>query len=216
MNAQRISPRAAGVAAGLVAALLLSLPATAQQAGPFEVTLVYGAGFGSRVQTHPTEEIRIANSGLAGVRLGYAVSPSFRLEAGWTHASTDLLSRDPSLEESYGKIGEVKTDAYELNAFYDFGGKATRGYLGLGAGGMRIAPAIGTLSASDSRFALNAAAGVRFFLTPHLGLRLDGRWRWRDGETRIGTLPCNEEECLIFTTNWYSSSELTAGVTWRF
>ncbi|MBK8594510.1 MAG: outer membrane beta-barrel protein [Holophagales bacterium] len=212
MNGQRIFRRAAGLAA----ALLLSLPAAAEEAGPFEVTLVYGAGFGSRVQTHPTEEIRIANSGLAGVRLGYAVGPSFRLEAGWTHASTDLLSRDPSVEASYEKIGDVKTDAYELNAFYDFGRKAARGYLGLGAGGMRIAPAIGTLSESETRFALNAAAGVRFFLTPHLGLRLDGRWRWRDGKTRIGTLPCNEEECLIFTTNWYSSSELTAGVTYRF
>ncbi len=212
MNGQRFPSRAAG----LVAALLLSLPAAAQEAGPFEVTLVYGAGFGSRVQTHPTEEIKVANSGLAGVRLGYAISPSFRLEAGWTHASTDLLSRDPSVEASYGKIGEVETDAYELNGFYDFGGKSTRGYLGLGAGEMRIAPAIGTLSESDARFALNAAAGVRFFLTPHLGLRLDGRWRWRDGKTRIGTLQCSEEECLIFTTNWYSSSELTAGLTYRF
>jgi opacity protein-like surface antigen len=204
-------------AALLAAAAALGIPALAQEAPRFELTLVGGAGFGSRVRTLPAEETRIGNAGLAGLRLGYSVSRSFRLEAGWTHAAADLLSRDPSAGESYGKIGEVDTDAYELDAFYDFGGGSTRGYLGIGAGAMAISPAQPGLSTADSRLAVNVAAGLRQAIGKRFAVRAEGRYRWRDGKTRVGTVLCTEgEECKLFTTNWYSSAELTAGLSWRF
>ena len=204
-------------AAALLAALAFAAPALAQDAPRFELTLVGGAGYGSRVRTFPTEETRVAASGLAGLRLGYAVSPSFRLEAGWTRTSADLLSRDPSAGEPYGKVGEVETDAWELNAFYDFGGASTRGYLGIGAGAMSISPAQPGLGSADTAFAANVAVGVRQALGLRFAVRAEGRYRWRDGKTRIGTvLSCDAEECRVFTTNWYSSAELTAGVSWRF
>lgn len=191
--------------------------AVAEETPRFELTLVGGAGFGSRSRTLPTEETRIANSGLAGLRLGYAVNSSFRLEAGWTHAAADVLSRNPSAAEPYAKSGEVDTDAFELNAFYDFGGAATRGYLGIGAGAMAISPAQPSLSEADTRFAANVAIGVRQALGKRFALRAEGRYRWRDGKTRIGTIQCAEgEACRLFTANWYSSAELTAGVSWRF
>jgi hypothetical protein len=53
-----------------------------------------------------------------------------------------------------------------LNAFYDFGGKATRGTLGLGVGGMTILPTIGSLSDPETRFSFNAAAGIPFSFSP--------------------------------------------------
>lgn len=194
-----------------------SAPALAQEAPRFELTLVGGAGFGSRVRTLPAEETRISNSGLVGLRLGYAVSRSFRIEAGWTHASADLLTRDPSAGGSYARSGEVETDAYEVNAFYDFGGGSTRGYLGLGAGAMSISPSQPGLSTAEARFAVNIAAGLRQAIGKRFAVRAEGRYRWRDGKTRVGTVLCTEgEECRLFTTNWYSSAELTAGLSYRF
>lgn len=189
--------------------------ASGQSFDRFEITLAAGAGFGSRIQTSADRETRIANSGLFGIRAGYAFSRSFRIEASWSHASTDLLTRDPSTGGSYAAVGTVDTDAYELNAFYDFGGTATRGYLGLGAGAMTIAPPPATLSDSETRFALNAAAGVRQSLGTRFALRAEGRYRWRDGRTRIGTTVC-DGGCRPFTTNWYSNAELTAGISYRF
>ena len=204
------------LAAGVLAALLLPATAlTAQEAGPFEVSIFGGAFFGTRVLTLPSEEIRIANSGGWGVKAAWAASPSLRLEAGWSHAATDLLSRDPSVDGSYEKTGTVDTNAWDLDALYDFGGKATRGALGLGVGAMKISPVLASLSDSETRFTLNATAGVRQWFGPHFAVRVDGRWRWRDGKTRIGTIVC-DGECKPFTTNWYSSAELTAGVTYRF
>ena len=203
------------LAAILPAALLLPAPAAAEESARFELTVVGGAGFGSRVLTSQTQEVRIANAGLLGLRAGWAVNRSFRLEAGWTHVSTDTLSRDPSTGGSYETSGPVKTDAYELNAFYDFGGASTRGYLGIGAGGMTIAPTAASLSESETRLAINAAVGVRQLLGPHFSLRAEGRYRWRDGKTRVGTTVC-DGECRPFTTNWYSSAELTAGIGYRF
>ena len=203
------------LAAGLLAALFLPAAAAAQEAGPFEVTVVAGAGFGSRVLTRPDQEVRIGNSGLYGLRFGYAVSRSFRLEAGWSHAEADLLSRDPSVDGSYEESGTVDTNAWELNAFYDFGGASTRGYVGIGAGGMTLSPSVPSLSDSETRFAFNAALGVRHFFGDHFGVRAEGRYRWRDGRTRVGTTVC-DGECKPFTTNWYSSAELTGGLSFRF
>ncbi len=189
--------------------------ASAQDFQRFEITLVGGASFGSRVATSEAQETRIANSGLYGLRAGFALSHSFRIEAGWTHAPAGLLSRNPSIDSSYKKSGEASTDAYEMNALYDFGGTSTRGYLGLGAGGMTISPSPGTLSDSETRLALNVAAGVRQTVGRHLAVRAEGRYRWRDGKTRVGTIVC-DGACKPFTTNWYSSAELTAGVSYRF
>ena len=210
-----------GIAALLLGALgcaaLAAAPASAQGTPRLELTLVGGAGFGSRVRTLPDEETRVATAGLAGLRLGWAVSPSFRVEGGWTHTSADLLSRDPSAGESYTKGGEVDTDAFELDAFYDFGGAATRGYLGIGAGAMSITPAQPALGSADTRFAVNVAVGLRQALGRSFAVRAEGRYRWRDGKTRIGTVgSCDSEECRIYTTNWYSSAELTAGLSFRF
>ena len=127
----------------------------------------------------------------------------------------DLLASNPSTGGSNEKSGSVKTDAYEVNALYDFGGKATRGYLGLGIGGMSISPALQTLSDSETRFAVNAVLGVRQLIGSRFSLRAEGRYRWRDGRTRLATIVC-DGECRPFTTNWYSSAELTAGASVRF
>ena len=205
-------------AAALLAGLALGLPAAADEPLRFEATLVAGAAFGSRVRTLPTEETRIEDSGLWGVRLGWVASRSFRLEASFTHASSSLGTRDPSGGESYAPAGDVETDAYELNAFYDFGDAATRGTFGLGAGVVTISPALPNLTTSDSAFAVNVAAGVRQAIGRRLALRAEARYRWRDGRTRVGTVLCEggDEDCRLFTTNWYSSAELTAGLSWRF
>ncbi len=203
-------------AAGLLAALLVpQLTVRAQEAGPFEVTVLGGAFFGSRVLTLPAQEVRISNSGGWGVMAAWAPGPSFRLEASWSHAATDLMSRDPSVNGSYEEIGTVDTDAWDLDAVYDFGGKATRGCVGLGLGAMQISPVIGSLSDSETRFAVNVTAGIRQWFGPHFAIRIDGRYRWRDGKTRIGTIIC-DGDCKPFTTNWYSSAQLTGGVTYRF
>ena len=210
----------APLAALSLAAALLALPAAAQVESPFEITLVGGAGFGSKVLTVgtgevPTTEVRIGNAGLYGVRLGYAFGPSFRVEAAWSHVAADLLTATTATGGSYEKSGTVDTDAYEVNALYDFGGKSTRGYLGLGVGGMTISPTIGSLSDSETRFTVNATVGVRQFFGFHFSVRAEGRYRWRDGNTRLATTVC-DGPCHPFTTNWYSSAELTAGVGVRF
>lgn len=212
MKTRRLFPSAA-----LLAALLLAggAQAIAQEAGPFEVTLFGGASFGSRVATGVTDEVKIGNAGAWGIRAAWAASPSFRVEASWSHAAPDLLERDPSVGGSYAATGSVVTNAWDADAVYDFGGKSTRGSLGLGFGAMQISPTIGPLSDSETRFTVNVTAGLRQWFTPHLALRLDGRYRWRDGKSRIGTFVC-DGECKPFTTNWYSSAELTGGVTWRF
>src|SRR5262249_31560083 len=67
-----------------------------------------------------------------------------------------------------------------------------------------------------TRFTANIAIGGKFFLTDDLALRLDARYRWRVTDTRVGTILCGSEGCNTFTTNLYSSAEVTAGLSYRF
>lgn len=91
---------------------------------------------------------------------------------------------------------------------------------GLRAGVQEIHPSILSLDASGAttRFAANIAIGGLYHVTPHVAFRVDGRCRWRAGDERVGTYGCEPEPlgCGPFTTDVFSSGEVTGGVTVRF
>ena len=55
-------------------------------------------------------------------------------------------------------------------------------------------------------------------MTRGVALRVDGRYRWRVADERVGTFGCEPEPigCKPFTTDLFSTGEVTGGVTFRF
>ena len=197
-----------------------SPPAGPDVAGRFDVSAFAGALFGTRVYTGLDRNVLMATSPLFGLRAGYYLTRVFGLEASWSRAGTKLLPYDPVTGAADGTPTPVTVDSWELDGLFSFGGRTVRGYVGLGGGVQSIRPSVPSLDASraTTRFAANIALGGLYFVTPQIALRVDGRYRWRVADERVGTFGCEPEPigCKPFTTDLFSTGEVTGGVTFRF
>jgi hypothetical protein len=198
----------------LAAAAILARPALAQEVPRWEIGGFGGGFFGSRLSLTPDADVRLFNGSAFGLRGGLALDRHFRLEGSFSRANTKVAALDPATGAplTAGRPAHVTT--YELDALYGFGSRRLRGYLGLGAGAMTLPLPVGL--GSDTRFAANVAIGGEYFFNERFGLRVDGRYRWRASDRRLGATICESEGCFPFTTDLFSSAEASAGVTYRF
>ncbi len=185
---------------------------------PWSVTAFAGGFFGTRVYTGSQLNVLMANAPTYGLRLGYAFTRVFSLEAGWSRASTRLEPTDPDTGAAEGSKTPATVNTWELNGLFGFGGTTVRGYVGVGAGAQDIHPSILSLDkeGTTARFAANVALGGLFFVTRQLALRADGRYRWRASENHNGATVCDQKGCTDYATNIFSSAEVTGGVMVRF
>jgi hypothetical protein len=197
----------------LLVALALAAPAAAQDAGRFEFGMFGGASIGSRISLTPGSDIRIGDAGAFGLRGAYDVSRHFGLEASWSHARPTATTRNPSTGNVFSET-DVSLDTVTLSALYNYGRGRVRGYFGLGAGVMIIDPVLADSTGSSARFTTSLSAGAKWFVTPRVALRVDGTYRLRTTDNRVSTVVCLDG-CKTYTTNFYSTAELTAGVSVR-
>jgi hypothetical protein len=197
-----------------VLSALLACPLAAQNEGRWEGSLFGGGYFGSRISLTPSAATEIGDTGAYGLRLSFGVTRHFALETTFSHARPSLTSKDPASGVSLGPSSSFDINTYEVNGLFGWGRGRTRGYFGLGFGAMHL----GLPQELDpgTRFTANIAIGGKYFFTDDLALRLDARYRWRVTDTRVGTVLCGSEGCNTFTTNLYSSAEVSAGLSYRF
>ena len=202
----------------LAGAVLRPAAAKAQEAAPWEISAFAGGFLGSRTYTSETVGVLMATVPTYGLRLGYRVSPAFSVEAVWSRADSKLEPFDLVTGEFFGPSTPVLVNTYEVDALYWFGRGRVRGYLGLGGGVMHLNPSVATLDrASSAQFVATFAVGGTYSLGSRFALRADARYRWRGGRTRLGAIICYPDgSCEPFTTNVFSSAEITGGVTYSF
>ena len=189
-------------------------------AARWDLSAFAGYFMGSRVYTGVDRNVLMTTSPLYGLRAGYRLTRVFGLEASWSHAATKLRPTDPATGEANGAETPVAVDSWELDGLFEFGGRRVRGYVGLGGGVQVISPSVPTLDSSGgtARFAANVVLGGLFFVTEGVAFRVDGRYRWRVADERLGSVYCDPEPigCRPYTTDLFSTAELTGGVTFRF
>jgi hypothetical protein len=194
--------------------------ASAEEPGRWEASAFAGGFFGSRTYAGVGVpfEVFMASAPTYGLRLGYRVSKAFSVEAAWSRAATTLDPVDSVTGEPVAPSTPVLVNTYEVDALYWFGRGKLRGCLGLGGGIMHLNPSVATLDrASSAQFAASFILGGTYSLGPRFALRGDVRYRWRGGRTRVGAIVCYPSgDCEPFTTNIFSSAEVTGGVTYRF
>ena len=203
-------------------------PAFAQdRTGTFEISPFGGAYFGGDLYDSNSANLDVATNWAYGVRLAYNVNRSFAIEGDWTHAKSDLdihnyRSNPPGCSTCYGqntKVGNLTQDVYEVNAIFNIGKGRVYGYVGLGAGASVLKTEFNAGgSSSETRFTGNFSGGMKAFVTPHFGFRLDGRLRSTntDQTTNRGTTCDYYGYCYHYTSTWYYSSELTGGLIFAF
>jgi OmpA-OmpF porin, OOP family len=157
------------ILAVIAALLLTAAPALAEngEKGDWELGLYAGYGWLDDYGPYrPKDDV------LIGARAGYFFTPHWSLEGSWQHLPTKTNFDDG--------IGLPNTDmtlsCYRLNVLYNFEqGEAFRPFVTAGIGCEKVD--IRAFSARWDR-GYNAGGGLRWFLSRHFEMRMDGRFVW--------------------------------------
>ena len=211
----------------LAAACAGAAPAAAQmgRGGP-EITIFNGYYIASDLYTTGATatgtQIGLENSYMYGARLGVDPNPRVGVELAWTHAGSDLSVKNPPNALPAGfDAGRINLNTYGLDfLFYQpTTNPRAKAYFTLGFGWTLTDPQIQSQSGAtvegNSLFNWNFGAGAKMDMNEKLALRLEGRWRVTDTAitTSSGVYCDYWGYCYSYASDWYSSGELTAGLT---
>jgi len=109
-----------------------------------------------------------------GGRIGYNFTSLLEFEAEYSHTKTRFVLHQPRVNDQ--KLGDLRLDYFVGYTTINFGHRRVVPFFTIGLGGANLDPNVpGTVSDSDVRFTTAAGGGVKVFITPHFGLRVDGR-----------------------------------------
>ncbi len=214
-----------------LALLVAAVPAFGQdRGGTFEISPFAGGYFGGRlygntvVTTTPGTTatfafLEPADDLTYGVRLAYNVTRHFAFEFDWTSARADLRTpNQPGVSPRNLRVGRLRQNAYEANMLFNFGKRRAVGYFGLGAGAATLDRTDATIEPAErTLFTANISAGAKFFFTPRVGLRLDGRYRALDQQSDSDRRGCDRDGfCSDRLNRWSYNGELTGGLVFAF
>ncbi|MEO7921943.1 MAG: outer membrane beta-barrel protein [Thermoanaerobaculia bacterium] len=174
-------------ALALLGALLLLAPlgASAQQVGGrLEAGVLWGRSFGSTFARGSNEyfdrDVEGDSAISAGVRLAYNLSERLSLELQAQKVDTRFVETADGLFASRGQIGILQMRFIEAGPRFNLARGRFVPFVGGGAGLAVLDPDIPDRPdvRDGNRLALHLVAGVRAYLIPHAGVRLDVRPRF--------------------------------------
>jgi opacity protein-like surface antigen len=201
--------------------------ATTQSEKSVELSLINGYYIGSdiynAVGSGADTHIGLSNSYMWGARIGMDPNPRMGVEFAYTRIGSDIEAKNPPAGFTTESLGRLNGNEYDVNFnFYQeaMGSKA-KGYFSLGLGWTVTDPdikaATGKTIDSNSLFAWNFGLGTKVTMNEKLALRLEGRWRITDTaiSTSTGVYCDYWGYCYSYSSDWYNSGELTAGLTYK-
>jgi opacity protein-like surface antigen len=171
--------------------------------------------------------VELTNSFAWGGRLT-SISRRGGLEFAYTRTGSDLKLRQALGAQPRTDIGHIDIDNYDINfiGYEPTGNPKVTPFGVIGIGWSATHPTIDTdFTASTGRqvqsntlFNFNFGLGVRIAMNEKLATRLEGRWRVTDTnlETNSGMWCDPYGYCYSYSSNWYDSGELEAGISYTF
>jgi hypothetical protein len=217
----------------VAAACASAVPAGAQYAGTsssgkgaLELTLFNGYYIGSDLYSSlgSGAQVALSNSYMWGGRLGTDMNQSFGMEFVYTRIGSDLSIKNAAAGfNPAGDLGRINGNAYDVdfNFYQPMGSPRARGYFSLGLGWTVTDPDIpapaGKTVDGNSLFAWNFGVGTKVAMNDKLALRIEGRWRVTNTAiTTSNGIYCDYwGYCYSYSSDWYNSGELTAGLTYK-
>lgn len=172
-----------------VAAGMSSSRAEAQiRTNTVEISPFYGRLFGGEFARASTTDVNgqilfhdridVADADTWGVRLGYNFTELAEFEIQGSRTDTHLITHESG--DIFGpggeRLGDLRIDYLIGYATFNFGHRRLVPYATIGLGAARLQPSATPLPSHDStRFTASLGGGLKFFVNPHFGLRVDGR-----------------------------------------
>lgn len=172
----------------------------------------------------------LLNDFMWGGRLGYYPKPYGGVEFSYTREGSDI-----EVSKSVGgynptTTGRVNLDTYEMNFVgrkHNLTDSKVTGFGTIGFGWSVVKPEI-TLPpnpvvtnpdlGSNTLFCFNFGAGANVAMSKKVDMRLEARWKLTHTDISTGTYGyCDYYGyCYTYSSNTYSSGELTGGLTYKF
>ncbi len=197
--------------------MLCSLPCLGQY--QFEIQPMTGYKFGGGVDVganiYDVNRINIASSISYGMTATYNPTEYLGVEFLWDRQPTKAAASFAGGGTLPTKVG-FTMDQYQGNFLVSLRGHGSEVepfvLFGVGASNMRGG------GSSTTKSSLGAGGGVKYFLTPHLGLRLQARYAPTYAYTTRGGIWCNWwGVCWSVPYNHFiNQGEVTGGVIFRF
>ena len=216
------------VPALLILSLLAIVPVCAAQVrgGTVELNPFAGYLFGGRFPAGSLAifdtRVDVDDHATYGGRLGWNITSKLELEAQYSRTETAFVT--PGSHELFGasgqRLGDLRMEYLMGYGTFNFGRGRAVPYVTFGMGAARLTPDIcrGVTKPcvnpdTDTRFTASAGVGLKAFMTPHFGLRFDGRY--------YGTYlrDSNRDRCDRFCNNrtdWLSNGDVTGGLIFAF
>jgi opacity protein-like surface antigen len=144
-----------------------------------EITPTYGYQFGSKLNYGPNY-IKVDDSGMFGISLGYEIRSNYMLEVTYINMSTELRIRDRIASPSESRLSDLNADWFMLGGTRYFGNDKVRPFFGGQIGFSVFSPdnvdrdiAPRGLD-SVTKFSFGLKGGVVFMFSDRVGLNLQG------------------------------------------
>jgi hypothetical protein len=208
-----------GIALTVWLAALVSPPAHAQLRPTWEVSAFGGGHLAGDIYSYEGTRVRLKDTWTYGGRVGAQLTSQFALEAVYGRASSKLEARGSFPPEV--ALGSVTTNMVDLNGIFgDSFYRQAFGYFTFGIGMTIFTPHVADLDqGTRTRFATTFGIGLKYFMNPKLGLRIEGKYRLTDTNWASGDyVYCYPPPygCYRYVSTWYDSGDITAGLTYRF
>lgn len=147
-----------------------------------EISPFYGRLFGGEFARGSNnlfqERVDAADADTWGLRLGYNFTELAEFEIQASRTDTHFVTHDSGdvFGSSGERLGDLRIDYLLGYGTFNFGHRRLVPYATIGLGAARLQPsATQTPSNNSTRFTASLGGGLKFFVNPHFGLRVDGR-----------------------------------------
>ena len=201
------------------------------RSGTVEISPFAGYLFGGRFQRGTLaifdSKVDVDNHATYGARLGWNLTSKVEIEVQASRTETAFVT--PGSRVLFGtseeRLGDLRIDYLLGYGTFNFGHGRAVPYVTLGMGAARfdadVCRDVVTIPENpcvnpdrDTRFTASVGVGLKTFVTPHFGLRFDGRYygtSLRNSRDRCDTFRCSDNR-----TDWLSNGDVTGGLLFAF
>ena len=169
-----------------LSAFLLLVPAAAfAQPNQFEITPFAGYRLDGDIDASSdlgfNRDVQVDESGVYGVLFDVGFTPNWSIELMANRQDTSF-SVDEGLLSPTTKLGDVTLSYFQAGFLFQAGAGQVKPFFVITGGRARIEPDFPELDA-ENYFAGTLGGGVKIFLSPNVGVRLEARGYWTNLDT---------------------------------
>lgn len=197
-----------------LALALFALPTVALADGAYRFELTphvsyhFGGSLDGEGNFAEADELELEDDAAIGVTFDIPLSNNLQLELLYNYQETDLFA-DAGIFGPDIELLETEIAYAHVGLLAQFGRASVTPYFVISAGMTRIDASHGSGSGADNLFSVSAGAGLKLFLTPFLGVRLEGRGFW----TKVDNLEVGNQ---FDAHDYLSQGQATLGVIIAF